>query len=294
MKIHFSNLLGTAWVSVSSKIFQKPLTLECLCFPIFFPYYGNSLFPYFGNCMDFCFTLNSWETHYFRMFVLFPYFSRITGIHFSHVLGIVWISASSELFKKPINLKCLCFPILFPYNGNPLFSCFANCMDFCFKWRISETLNFEMLVFSHIFFLTMGFHFPHILGVVWICASPKIFEKPITLECLHFFPYFSRIMEIHFSHVLVIVWISASSKIFKKAMNLKCLCFPILFPDYANPLFPFVGNCMDFCFKWKIPETLNLEVFVFSQIFSLLWEFTFLIFWELYVLMPHTKYVRNP
>ena len=139
----------------------------------------------------------------------------------------------------------------------------------------------------------MGIHFSHILGIVWISASLKIVEKPITLECLFFFPYFSRIMEIHFSQVLGIVWISASSKIFKKPINLKCLCFSILFPYNGNPLFPCFGNCMDFCIKRKISETLNFEMFVFSHIFSLLWEFTFPIFWELYGLMYHMKYVRN-
>ena len=147
----------------------------------------------------------------------------------------------------------MCFLIFFPYYGNSLFPYFGNCMDFCFTQNIWETL-----------------------------------------ECLLFFPYFSRIMGIHFSHILGIVWISASSKIFKKPINLKCLCFPILFPYYGNPLFPCVGNCMDFCFLQKIPETLNFEMFMFSHIFSLLCEFTFLIFWELYVLMPHMKYVRNP
>ena len=109
-----------------------------------------------------------------------------------------------------------------------------------------------------------------------------------------FFPYFSRIMEIHFSHILGTVWIFASSEIFKKPIHLKCLCFSILFPYNGNPLFPCVGNCMDFCFKQKIPETLNFEMLVFSRIFFLLWEFAFLIFWELYVSMPHMKYVRNP
>ena len=178
-------------------------------------------------------------------------------ILFSHVLGTAWISASSEKFQKHLTLKCVCVLI---------------------------------------FFLTMGIYFSHFLGIVWVSASPKIFEKPITLECLFlfFFPYFSRIMGIHFSHVLEIVWISPSIKIFKKPINLKCLCFPILFPYYGNPLFPCVGNCMDFCFQQKNPETLNFEMFMFSHIFSLLCEFTFLIFWELYVLMPHMKYVRNP
>ena len=34
------------------------------------------------------------------MFVFFPYFSRIMGIHFSHVLRTAWISASNEKFQK--------------------------------------------------------------------------------------------------------------------------------------------------------------------------------------------------
>ena len=149
-----------------------------------------------------------------------------------------------------------------------------------------------MFVFSHIFFFTMGIHFFHILEIVWISASLKIVEK--LWNVCFFFPYFSRIMGIHASYVLGNVWISASSKIFKKPINLKRLCFPMLFPYHANALFPCVGNCMDFCFQQKIPETLNFEMFMFSHIFSLLCEFTFLIFWELYVLMPHMKYVRNP
>ena len=177
------------------------------------------------------------------------------GIHFSHVLGTRWISASYEKFKKPLNLKCLSFPNFFPYNGNSLFPYFGNCMDFCFTQNIWETHYFGMFVFSHTF------------PVLW---------------------------EFTFSHVLRIAWISASSEIFKKPINLKCLCFPIPFPHYGNSLFPWVGNCTDFCFKQKILETFNFELLVFSHIFSLLWEFTFLIFRELYVLMPHMKYVRNP
>ena len=212
-------------------------------------------------------------------------------IHFSHILGIVWISASSEIFKKPINLKCLCFPILFPYYGNPLFPCVGNCMDFCFKQKIPETLNFEMFVFSHIFSLLWEFTFPIFWELYGFLLHPKYLRN---FGMFVFFPYFSRIMRIHFSHVLGIVWISASSKILKKPINLKCLCFPILFPYYGNPLFPCVWNCIDFCFQQKFPETLNFEMFMFSHIFSLLCEFTSVIFWELYVLMPHMKYVRNP
>ena len=58
MEILFFCVLGTAWIPASSKKYKKPLTFKCLCFRLFFPYYGNSLFPYFGNCMDKCFKWN--------------------------------------------------------------------------------------------------------------------------------------------------------------------------------------------------------------------------------------------
>ena len=162
MEIHFCHVFGIVWISVSRKIFEKPITLECLCFPILFPYHGNPLLPCFWNCMDFCVTQNIWETYNFGMFVfshtfplpwkstfpiflelygflchpkylrnlqlwnvcIFPHFSHAVEIHFPHVLRIVWISVSPKIFKKPINLECLCFPILFLYYENPLFPCF--------------------------------------------------------------------------------------------------------------------------------------------------------------------------
>ena len=89
------------------------------------------------------------------------------------------------------------------------------------------------------------------------------------------------------------VWISASLKIVEKPITLECLFFPILFPYNGNPLFPCFENCTDFCIKRKISETLNFEMFVFSHIFSLLWEFTFPIFWDLYGFLLHPKYLRN-
>ena len=150
-----------------------------------------------------------------------------------------------------------------------------------------------MFVFSQLFPLQWEFTFPIFWELYGFLLHPKYLRNPL-LWNVYFFPYFSRIVGIHFSQTLGIVWISASSEIFKKSINLKCFCFPILFPYHENPHSPCVGNCVDFCFKQKIPETLNSEMFVFSHIFYFLWGFTFLIFWELYVLMPHMKYVRNP
>ena len=49
------------------------------------------------------------------------------AIHFSNVLGIVWICASYGRCKKLIALECLWLPILFPYHGILLSTCFWNC-----------------------------------------------------------------------------------------------------------------------------------------------------------------------
>ena len=71
----------------------------------------------------------------------------------------------------------------------------------------------------------------------------------------------------------------------------KSLCFLLLFPYYVNSLFPYFGNCMDFCFSQNIWETHYFGMFVFSHIFPVLWKFTFPKFWELYGFMLHPKYL---
>ena len=140
--------------------------MKCLCFPKFFPYYGNSFFSYFGNSIEFCSTQNIWETHNFRIFVfshtfpvlwefIFPMFWELHGFLFRQkylrnpyiwnvpfhilfpyygnplfrVLGTAWISASSKKCQKPLTLKWLCFSMFFPYYGNLLFPWFGNCME---------------------------------------------------------------------------------------------------------------------------------------------------------------------
>ena len=124
--------------------------------------------------MDFCFTQNSCKIHYFGMFDFFPYFSHIMGIHFSHVLGVVWISASSEIFKKPINLKYFCFPILFLYQDNPLFPHFGNCLDFCFKEKFQKPLTLKCLCFP-IFFPYYGKSlFPYFGNCMDFCFTQSI------------------------------------------------------------------------------------------------------------------------
>ena len=140
-------------------------------FSLTFPVLCTFTFRIFWELCGFLFLPKYLRNPYLWNVCVFSYFSRIMGIHFSQVLGIVWISASYEIFKKPINLKCLCFSILFPYNGNLLFACF---------------------------------------GTAWISASSEKFQKHLTLKCLCFlslfpyygnslFPYFGNCMDFFFT-----------------------------------------------------------------------------------------------
>ena len=89
-------------------------------------------------------------------------------IHFPHVLGTVWISALPKIFKKPINLKCLCFPILFPYYGNPLFPCFEFWRLYGFLLLakyVKKHLTLEYSAFSYLSGTTRH-HFHHVLGTM--------------------------------------------------------------------------------------------------------------------------------
>ena len=141
MEIHFPMFWELhGFLAASSEKFQKHLTLKCLCFLIFFPYYGNSLFPYFGSCMDFCFTQNIWEPLECFFSHTFPELSESTFPTFWELYRFM---LHPKILKKPINLKCLCFPILFPNYGNPLFPCFGNCMGFCFipKFHLAALLR---------------------------------------------------------------------------------------------------------------------------------------------------------
>ena len=97
----------------------------------------------------------SWE-----LSCAFPHLFCNMGIHSSYASVIAWKSASRNILKKPLTLKCLCFPIFFPYCVNSLFPCFGNCMDFCFVRNIWETQNFGMLLFFHPFPLLWEFTFP--------------------------------------------------------------------------------------------------------------------------------------
>ena len=157
------------------------------------------------------------------------------------------------MFKKPINLKCLCLPILFLYYENLPFPCFGNCIDFSLTQNIWETTNFGMFVFSHTFPVLWKSTFPTFWELYGFLHQPKYLKNP-KIWNVFVFPYFSRTMEIHFPHVLGIVWISKSPKIFEKPITLECLCFPTLFPYYGNPLSPCFGNCMNFCFTHRIHE----------------------------------------
>ena len=132
----------------------------------------------------------------------------------------------------------------FPVLWKPTFPTFWELYGFLVPPKYLRGLQVWNVCFFPFISLIMGIYFSHILGILWISASPKMFKKPINLKCLCF-PYFSRTMEIQSFHVLETPWISAWSEKFRKPLTLKCLCFPIFFSYYENSLFPYFGNCMD-------------------------------------------------
>ena len=182
-----SQTLGIPWVLINSKSARQRRLWEISVFSLTFPVLCKFTFPIFWELYGFLLLPKYLRNPLLWNVCVFPYFSRTNGIHFFNVLGIVWISASYEIFKKPINLKCFCFPILFPYNGNPLFPYFENCMDFCFKQKSPESLNIEMFVFSHIFPYYGEFTFPIISELYGFLLHPKYLSNP-TLWNVCFFP----------------------------------------------------------------------------------------------------------
>ena len=95
MENHFSHILEHALISPSYKEFKKCLTLKCL-FSLIFPLLWEFTFPIFWGLYG----LFLLHPKYLRNPLLWNvcFFPSIMWIHFSHVLGTTWISASSEKF----------------------------------------------------------------------------------------------------------------------------------------------------------------------------------------------------
>ena len=96
--------LGIARILVSRKKFKKSLTFEYLCFPIFFHYYGNSLFPCFENCMDSMeksLQIIEWERY-----------------RYSYLFSMNWEKIFLNFFKSPQLGNYMAFHRIFPCYGN--------------------------------------------------------------------------------------------------------------------------------------------------------------------------------
>ena len=134
-----------------------------------FPVLWKSTLPMFWELHGFLFYPKYLRNPCIWNVCVFPYFSYAMEIYFRHVLEIVWISASSEVFKKSINLKCFYFLVFFLYYRNPPSSCFGNFMGFCVTLNIWELDGFL-----------------HVLEILRVFVSPEIFKKFINFKCLCF------------------------------------------------------------------------------------------------------------
>ena len=92
MGIRFSHILGIFLISASPKIFKKLIILECLCFPMLFPHYGDSVFPCFEKSTHLCSTLSILGNPSLGFFLcLFHIFFCNMRIHFFHTSEIACV-----------------------------------------------------------------------------------------------------------------------------------------------------------------------------------------------------------
>ena len=98
-------------------------------------------------------------------------------------------------------------------------------------------------------------------------------------------------MEIHFSHVLRTAWISASSEKFQK--HFEMFVFSHIFSLLWEFTFPIYWELYGFLLHPKHLRNFGMFAF-FPHTFPVLWEFTFPMFWELYGFLLHPKFLRNP
>ena len=117
----FPIILDIPCVSANSKSVRYTITWKFSVFS-----HGCSVIREFIHCL--VWDMYGFVSHeIFRSLSLcyayfFLIFFRSVVITYSHIFGILWISAASKIFKKPFLSECLCLPILFTYLGIPTLS----------------------------------------------------------------------------------------------------------------------------------------------------------------------------
>ena len=179
------------------------------------------------------------------------------------------------MFRNPQFWNIYFFSILFPYYGNSLIPCFWNCMDFCFMWNISETLNFWMFVFSNNFSILWEFAFPMFwgfygftgkispdpwVGKIWVFPYifhklieilPHFFKNPQPANDMAFHRIFPCYRNFYIPKQLGLHEFSLTLNLWGRAEPGNYLCFPILVLWYGNSLIPQFGNCIRFLLQMK-------------------------------------------
>ena len=154
-------------MSVLSHIF--PLLRE-VTFLMFWKLYGLMLHT------------NYVRNPYLRNICVFPYFSRTTGIHFSHVLEIVWMFLLHTKYLRNSWFLNVC---VFPYFSRTKRIYFLVTV-WIFAWRkiCTKPLLLECPVFPY-FFLTIRIHFPRVLETILDAKTNKKFLFPIPFSLNH-------------------------------------------------------------------------------------------------------------
>ena len=150
-----------------------------------FPVLCKFTFPIFWELLGFLLHPKHLRNHKSEMFVFPHTFPVLWQSTFSMFLELYGFLLHKKNFKKPLALKYL-FSHIFPLIWEFTFPIFWEFYGFLLHPKYLRNPNFGLFGVFPYFSLTMGICFFHILGIVWISASIKIVEKPITLECLFF------------------------------------------------------------------------------------------------------------
>ena len=126
-----------------------------------FPVLWKSTFPMFWELYRFLLHPKYLRNPWVWDICFFPYFSRTMEMHFSLVLGIAWISASSDKFKTPLmfvfsHTYLVLWEFTFPmFSELHAFLLLANYVRNTWPWNV---------LFSHTFPVLLEITFPVFWG----------------------------------------------------------------------------------------------------------------------------------
>ena len=98
---------------ITSNFLENPQPGNDMAFHRIFTFCGNLHIPKYWELYGFSLTLYLWGSKEYEKSLCFSTFPILKKSTFRMFWGLYGFLLHPKYFKKPINLKCLCFPMLF-------------------------------------------------------------------------------------------------------------------------------------------------------------------------------------